>query len=63
MSAESNTPTVASIAEDLTIAMEVHGEVGYAYNADTDTITIETYTDDGEIDRTFNATITIKENN
>lgn len=62
MSNRTEAPTVASIAEDLTLAMDVHGEVGYAYNGDTDTITIETYTAGGEIDRTYTATITIKEN-
>ena len=62
MSATPEAPTVASIAEDLTLAMLADGEFGYEYDEGTDTITIETYTDDGEIDSTFTATITIKEN-
>lgn len=62
MSEQPKKPTVQQIAEDLAVSMEVGGWFGYDYDEITDALIIETYTDDGEIDRTFTATITIKEN-
>lgn len=56
-------PTTATIKEDLTLAMEIDGTYGYDYDEVTDTLIIETYTDDGQIGKTYTATITIKENN
>ncbi|MCS3426714.1 hypothetical protein [Leucobacter aridicollis] len=61
MSDHPKAPTVASIAEDLTLAMHVDGTFGYGYDEATNTIIIETYTDEGQVSKTYTATITIEE--
>lgn len=58
----SNAPTIETIAEDLSLAMEVSGEFGYRLADDGKTITAEAYADDGEISTTYTLTIDIKEN-
>ena len=62
MSEQPEAPTVASIAEDLTPAMELGGWFGYDYDEVTDALIIEQYDDNGQILKTYTATITIKEN-
>lgn len=59
----SNAPTIKSIAEDLSVAMEVEGEFGYRLADDGETITAEAYDDEGNISTTYTITIDIKENN
>ena len=57
----STAPTIKSIAEDLSLAMEVEGEFGYRLADNGKTITAEAY-DDGQISTTYTITIDIKEN-
>ena len=58
----SNAPTVETIAEDLSLAAEVGGELGYKLAEDGKTITAEAYDDEGKISSTYTLTIDIKEN-
>ena len=58
-----NPLNLATIAEDLSLAMEVSGEFGYQLAADGKTITAEAYDEDGSIATTYTLTIDIKEKN
>ena len=53
-------PTIKSIAEDLSLAMEVDGSFGYGLAKDGKSIIIETYSDEGDIEETYTLTVDIK---